>query len=234
MSAPAGGQAVLGLLLGTERMLDQGFRFRPPWWTSRVDDPSVSGWLDALPADPGGRGYHRITRGQMLSVADGTDGWEVRALLAAYVWGTGSSAFLVPRRARTFRDTPLPALHERLTTAVAVLRADGTEAAYRALSRGRPAAIKHLGPAFFTKLLYVADGAQVDRPGGALIMDRFVVQALNKLHGWSEPPSGWTAARYSAWLDVATEQAELAARELGRAVRRDEIEHAYFTYGTTL
>ncbi|PTU57873.1 hypothetical protein DBB34_01765 [Sphaerisporangium cinnabarinum] len=234
MGALAGGQTILDLLPGTERLLDQGFKFRPVWWTSCVGDTSVSGWLDGLVPDPDGRGYHRITRGEMLAVADGADGWESRALLAGYVWGTGHLGFLVGRRARVFRDTDFADLQKRLTVAVDALRTDGPSAAYRELNRGGTASIKHLGPAFFTKFLYIADPARVEQPDGALIMDRFVVKALNGLHDWSEPTYGWESFRYPEWLDVATEQAALATTELGRPVRRDEIEYAYFTYGKTL
>jgi len=234
MGALAGGQTILDLLTGSEGLLSQGFRFRPAWWTSRVDDVSVSGWLDGLPADPEGRGYHRITRGEMLATADGTDGWESRALLAGYVWGTGNLGFLVGRRARTFRDTDSADLQKRLAVAVDALRTDGPSAAYRELNRGGTASIKHLGPAFFTKFLYVADTAKVEQPDGALIMDQFVVKALNALHDWSEPTYGWAPARYPEWLDIATTEADLAAAELGRPVRRDEIEYAYFTHGKTL
>lgn len=228
----AGGLQILDRLPGENGLLGQGFKFRPAWWTSRVD-PAVSGWLSDLPEDAAGRGYRRITRGQLLAVADGSDGWESRALLAGYVWGTGHLAFLVGRRARTFRDTERADLQKRLESAAEALRTDDAFDAYRMLDRG-PDSIKHLGPAFFTKFLYAADVSQIEQADGALIMDQFVVKALNELHGWSEPTYGWSPARYPAWLDIATEQAACASLELGRPVRRDEIELAYFTYGKTL
>ncbi|WP_402374556.1 8-oxoguanine DNA glycosylase OGG fold protein [Isoptericola rhizosphaerae] len=232
MAALAGGQQILDLLSGTEDLLGQDFKFRPNWWTGRVD-PSVSAWLHELPGDPGGRGYHRIDRGRMLATGDGSAGWESRALLAGYVWGTGHLAFLVGRRARTFRDTEPADLQKRLESSVEALAADGPTMAYRALHRG-PGSIKHLGPAFFTKFLYVADASRVDRPDGALIMDQFVVKSLNALHGWSEPTYGWSPSRYPEWLAVATEQAAIASDELGRHVRRDEIELAYFRHGKSV
>jgi 8-oxoguanine DNA glycosylase-like protein len=77
-------------------VLEHGFAFRPIWWTPRVP----IGWgsyLEQLPAL--GRGYHQINRRDLLTV-DGLP----QALLACYVWGTGSAAFLVGRRARVFRD----------------------------------------------------------------------------------------------------------------------------------
>ncbi|MDO8150189.1 hypothetical protein [Isoptericola sp. b408] len=232
MSTLAGGQQIRDLLCGTEALLSQGFKFRPAWWTGRVD-PSVSGWLYELPDDPGGRGYRQIDRGRMIAVADGGPGWESRALLAGYVWGTGHLGFLVGRRARTFRDTAPADRQKRLESSVEALAGDGPTAAYRVLDRG-PGSIKHLGPAFFTKFLYVADASRVDQPDGALIMDQFVVKSLNALHGWSEPTYGWSPFRYPEWLAVATEQAAIASDELGRPVRRDEIELAYFRHGKSV
>lgn len=234
MSSFRGGVDILERLPGSTPLLDQGFQFRSAWWTRRVTDATVSGWLDELPEEPGGRAYRRITRGEMLSTADGTDGWQSRALLSGYVWGTGTMGFLVGRRARTFRDTNPADLQKQLETAVHALRTDGPAVAYSKMNRGGAAAIKHLGPAFFTKFLYIADASRVGCEDGALIMDRFVVKALNHLFGWSEPTYGWAPARYPEWLDIATTQAALAATELGRPVRRDEIEFAYFTYGKSL
>lgn len=232
-SVVAGGSEILRRLPGEQALLAQDFKFRPEWWLTRVDQRTGS-WLRGLPEDADGRGYRRISRERMLAVADGTPGWQSRAMLAAYVWGTGASAFLVGRRARAFRDCSPEELEETLGAVVEVLHGDGPTAAYRSMVRGGPCYVKYFGPAFFTKFLYIADSSCDAHPRGALIMDRFVVKALNALHGWDEPTYGWGSHRYPHWLEIASEQAALAAQELERPVRTDEVELAYFRYGKTL
>src|SRR4029077_10395659 len=73
-----------------DEVLAHGFRFRPAWWTPRVSD-GWGGFLNQLPAQD--RGYCPIPRADLLDAAE-THGLP-QALLASYVWGTGSSAFLV-------------------------------------------------------------------------------------------------------------------------------------------
>ncbi len=87
-----------------QRVLEQGFAFRPAWWQRTYLPGAWSGWLDNLPQDPRGHRYQRIERGDLLRLARGgasPDG-QGMLLLACYVWGTGSSGFLVGRRARVF------------------------------------------------------------------------------------------------------------------------------------
>lgn len=179
-SVVAGDSEILRRLPGEQALLAQDFKFRVAWWSTWVDQ-RTGFWLRDLPDDPGGRAYLRISRGRMLAVADGTPGWQYRALLP-----------------------------------------------------GGPCYVKYLGPAFFTKFLYIADSSCHTHPRGALIMDRFVVKTLTALHGWDEPTYGWGSHRYPHWLEIASEQAALAADELGRPVRRDEIELTYFRYSKTL
>ncbi|MDO8144514.1 hypothetical protein [Isoptericola sp. 178] len=231
----AGGQSLLDRLPGREALLEQDVRFRPRWWTARVP---ASGWLDELPEDPDGREYRRISRGGVLAAADGSDDWEAWALLAAGVWSAGDRALVASRGARALGGTDPSALLSRLRLAAKHLGTGrGAVDAYRAMLRGGSANVKHLGPTLATTFLYVADfGARgTVRGGDALILDRFVVRALNDLHGWSVPEDGpWTADLYARWLDVAAEQAWLAAIELGRTVRGDEVQHAYFEHGKSL
>jgi hypothetical protein len=58
-------------------VLAHGFRFRPAWWSPRVPE-SWGGFLEQLPAQE--RGYHRITRADLLAAA--TDHGLPHALLA--------------------------------------------------------------------------------------------------------------------------------------------------------
>jgi hypothetical protein len=129
-------------------VLAHGFRFRPAWRSPRVPE-SWGGFLEQLPAQE--RGYHRITRADLLAAA--TDHGLPHALLAGYVWGTGSSAFLIGRRARVFRDNDARRVDESLHAVAEKLRNGNTVEAYTSMLRGGPHNLKHLGPSFFTKFL---------------------------------------------------------------------------------
>lgn len=206
-----------------EEVLAHGFRFRPAWWTPRVSE----GWgdfLEQLPARD--RGYRTITRADLLDAA-ASHGLP-HALLAGYVWGTGSSAFLVGRRARVFRDNDADRISDSLQTVADMVRSGNTVDAYTAMLRGQPHYLKHLGPSFFTKFLYAAD-ARDRRPGRALILDQFVAVALKALDGWDISRNGpWDASTYAKWIDHAH---GIAA---AKVVRADSVEMAYFNHGKQL
>lgn len=206
-----------------EQVLAHGFEFRPTWWTPRVPQ----GWGDFLSQLPArDRGYRIITRADLLDAA--TSHGLPQALLAGYVWGTGSSAFLVGRRARVFRDNDVQRMGDSLRAVADALRSDDTVEAYTSMLRGHPHNLKHLGPSFFTKFLYAAD-ARDGQPGGALILDQFVAVALKEVDGWDISRNGpWDAATYEKWIDHAH---KIATAE---GVRADAVEMAYFNHGRVL
>ncbi|MDO2981400.1 hypothetical protein ABFW14_23085 [Mycolicibacterium fortuitum] len=206
-----------------EQVLAHGFEFRPTWWTPRVP----AGWGDFLSQLPAReRGYHAITRADLLA-APSSHGFP-QALLAGYVWGTGSSAFLVGRRARVFRDNDVQRIGDSLRAVADALRSGDTVEAYTSMLRGHPHNLKHLGPSFFTKFLYAAD-ARDGQPGGALILDQFVAVALKEVDGWGISRNGpWDPSTYSKWIDYAH---KIATAE---GVRADAVEMAYFNHGRVL
>lgn len=203
-----------------DEVLAHGFRFRPSWWTPRVPE----GWgdfLEQLPARD--RGYRTITRADLLDAA--ANHGLPQSLLAGYVWGTGSSAFLVGRRARVFRYNDSRRLEETLQSVADMVRSGNAVDAYTAMLRGRPHHLKHLGPSFFTKFLYAAD-AREGRPGRALILDQFVAVALKAVDDWDISRNGpWDPSTYVRWIDHAH---TVAAAE---GVRADAVEMAYFNEG---
>ncbi|MEV0132589.1 hypothetical protein AB0H83_29525 [Dactylosporangium sp. NPDC050688] len=218
---------LVGSLPAPEQVAGHGSHFRPTWWQRRI---KVSVWTDflvALPEAEQGRGYRRITRGDVLALGeqDGQD-TPAKVLVAAYAWGTGPWGFLVARRSRVFRDNEPLDILARLTDALDRQAASGPEAAYRSLLRRNENWLQHLGPSFFTKALYFG-GA------GALILDRFVAIALNHIEGWGLSTTGpWrSAAEYERWLRYATAQAETSSRIEGREIRPDAVELALFRYG---
>jgi uracil-DNA glycosylase family 4 len=70
-----------------------------------------------------------------------------------YAWGTGSSAFLIGRRARVLRDNDARRVDESLHAVAEKLRNGNTVEAYTSMLRGGSHDLKHLGPSFFTKFL---------------------------------------------------------------------------------
>lgn len=200
-------------------VLTHGFRFRPTWWTPRVST-ECGRFLTDLPAFD--RGYHRINRADLLSAPDvGLP----QALVSGFVWGTGSSAFLVGRRSRVFRDNEETRIADCLQSVSDQLRLGNTTDAYESMLRGHPNNLKHLGPSFFTKFLYAAD-AEDAQPGRALILDQFVAVALKDRDGWDISRTGpWEPATYERWLEHAH---GIAA---GADVRPDAVEMAYFNHG---
>lgn len=203
-----------------DEVLAHGFRFRLAWWTPRVSD-GWGGFLEQLPAQD--RGYCPITRADLLDAAE-THGLP-QALLASYVWGTGSSAFLVGRRARVFRDNDAQRVDDSLHAVADTLQHGNTVEAYASMLRGGPHNLKHLGPSFFTKFLYAAD-AHSGQPCRALIFDQFVAVALKATDSCDISRGGpWDRSTYSKWIDHAH---SIAAAE---GVRADAVEMAYFTHG---
>lgn len=219
-------------VLPADRVLAHGFDFRPRWWQKRTP-AAWSDWLSHLPEAETGGGYRHITRADLLNGWDGTPDGAARLLVAGYVWGTGAWGFLVPRRARVFRDTTPDDIARRLTDAAMTLREQGPVAAYRGLDHGGESKVKHLGPSFFTKFLYAADACD-GKPGRALILDQFVAIALNYLEGWDLPERGpWTQEQYARWLDYAQAQARERSDAVSRGTpaRSDAIELALFAFG---
>lgn len=140
-----------------------------------------------------------------------------QALLAGYVWGTGSSAFLV---GRVFRDNDYRRVDEALHSVAEKVWCGNTVDAYTAMSRDQPHYLKHLGGSFFTKFLYAAD-ARDRRPGRALVLDQFVAVALKA----GDDRDIWDPFTYARWIDHAH---GIAA---AKGARADAVEMAYFNPG---
>jgi len=216
-----------GMFPSGDGVLSHGFDLRPEWWRMRVPEP-WSSFLSELPPSERGRGYHRITRADMfVRGEDNSPHGNGRLLVACYAWGTGSSAWLVPLRARVFRDTAPGVIGTRLSEARRILDAQGPAEAYASLTDGGPNRIKHMRASFFTKFLYAADANSVRSTGRALILDRFVVVALNALHQWGLQERGpWSPETYQRWIEHAEREAAEASR-VARPIGSDAVEMSY-------
>ncbi|MFJ7147601.1 hypothetical protein ACIQVT_05270 [Streptomyces sp. NPDC100445] len=210
-------------------VLGRAIPFDRTRWLSVL--PGGDWWPDELDDCPTVGGRPRVDRETVFGIARRADTPQGRRhlLTAALVWGTGTKAQSVARRARIFTSPRSQDIEAHLASALGLLRREGAEAAYSAFRETRR--IKFLGPAFFTKVLYFAGHEQCDpvvapRP---LILDRYVALALR-----AEAPDekwrlgGWTTQRYLRYLTFAHDQAQRVG------VRPDQIEAALFARGGQL
>ncbi|WP_234538374.1 hypothetical protein [Streptomyces shenzhenensis] len=210
-----------------DEVLGQAIPFDRARWLTRL--PSVDWWPPELDDCPTVAGRRRVDRNTVFAVARRSDTVEGRRhlLTAALVWGTGTKARSVARRADIFAAASAEDIDARLQAALGTLREEGPVAAYYAFNNDQR--IKYLGPAFFTKVLYFAahePGAAAWRP---LILDRFVALALRAEDtGEKWRTSGWTTPCYGRYLSFAYERAQRAG------VLPDQIEAALFAHGKQL
>jgi hypothetical protein len=145
-------------------------------------------------------------------------------LVASLVWGSGTKARTVDRRAQIFTGLPAADIDARLALALDVLRSRGAVEAYRAFNNDQR--IRFLGPAFFTKVLYFAghDAGNDPRP---VILDSVVTRALRACGdvdaAWRD--NGWTTPQYERYLEAVRAYAAL------RKVLPDQVEAALFACG---
>ncbi|GAA2025538.1 hypothetical protein WDZ16_10290 [Pseudokineococcus marinus] len=212
--------------LPTRTQIDaHSVRYRPQWWRTRVPSTCWPTSLDGLPADEHKPRWHRISRSDVAHLAaDHTAPGRVRLLVAAYVWGTGSSGFLFGRNTRWLKSD-LGDVGGRLTSAAHVLLTQGAGAAYSSMLRGGDNAVAYVGPAFFTKYLYfTASGVTVPGPR-PLILDRRVASALRSHTDLGTSKQGWSVAEYEAYLARASAFADR------HGVGPDAVELALFRAG---
>jgi hypothetical protein len=126
----------------------------------------------------------------------------VRAFMATMIWGYGRVGYGPWRTRRVLEETPEAPL--KLTTAAALVRADGGPVAYRAMTSALR--LRFLGPAFGTKYLYFAP-SQPDNPP-ALILDRLVAGWLNRHAGTRINPITWAPSTYKHYVGLLVEFAE--------------------------
>lgn len=195
-------------------------------------------WPDSLGAEGS-----EISRGDVFDIAKSarSDGEWLPLLAATFAWGYGPSGL---GYARFLKIAARDGVEESLKGAVDVLDAAGSVAAYKQLQ----GEVRGLGPAFFTKFLYFAQGTR-PLPPGPLILDARVAascrtlartclleagtdaQLTDELTSWQWGQTGWTAHRYGVYLDVVTGLAEhLAESSEGRwpTGRPDVVELALF------
>jgi len=188
------------------------------WWPTVLDEcPDVGRWP-------------RVDRRAVFNIASQADTAEGRRhlLVAALVWGTGTKAQSVKRRARVFEHSSPADIDARLSEALDVLRARGATDAYWAFNNDQR--VPHLGPAFFTKVLYFAGHDRITALHRPVILDSVVSRALkaNDAVDTSWPENGWTTDQYRLYVDGVHEYAQ------ARGVLPDQVEAALFSQGKQL
>jgi hypothetical protein len=232
-------ESIVGPYHEAADVLDHAFDTKPWWWTSVVDT-SV---FDRLPESPSrGAPWKRIARSDLFEIAAAPASSDFDLLVACYAWGMGPSVGNLRRYRRPLRENSTTEIIERLGAARSVLTSEGPVAAYRSLGSAGRHKLVRLGPSFFTKFLYAADGMHVRPRGCALILDQFVAVALNDLRDRGIDTgqtrrlvrlAAWPAAVYETWLAFAHREAEGATTH-ERVVRADAVEMALFDYGYRL
>lgn len=208
-------------------VLGQAIPFDRARWLPLL--PSTGWWPPELDSCPTVAGRQRVDRDTVFGVARRSDTVEGRRhlLTAALVWGSGTKAQSVARRARIFGKNSPEDIDARLAAVLDVLGEKGAVDAYYAFNNDRR--IRCLGPAFFTKVLYFAGHEQCPGAWRPLILDRFVALALRAADsGEKWPTSRWTTPWYRRYLLLTHEHAQEAG------ILPDQIEAALFARGKQL
>ena len=223
-------------------ILRHEFDFDPVAWKSELAEP-IRSWpaaLDTFSPSPRPKGENqnlrKINRGDVLDLLDAATSPEkvLQGYAAAMVWACGTGTRSRRRCLKALGGKGalwLPeGLEEKLLKALEIARTKSPVDAYEALhgkSSGSEEGlwIHGLGPAYGTKLLYF--GAYESHGGSLkpLIMDSYVVTALNRLRGTAWNDGNWGTEQYREYLELADEW----ARQWG--TEPDVVERVLFEVG---
>ncbi|MCX4426010.1 hypothetical protein [Streptomyces mirabilis] len=211
-----------------DTVLGQAIPFDRARWIPVL--PDATWWPAELDSSPLAGKWPRVDRRTVFGIARKADTAEGRRhlLVGALVWGTGTKARSVDRRAQIFLHIPTADIDARLDAALAALREREATEAYRAFNNNQH--IPYLGAAFFTKVLYFAGGESPALPHRPVILDSVVSRALKDLEtvhaDW--PKNGWTTEQYRQYLAGVHDCAQK------RGVQPEQVEAALFFHGKQL
>lgn len=153
-----------------------------------------------------------LTRGDLFRQADrvGDDEAMLQFLWHVLAWGSGTSR---RNNSRRFSSCQQPENVALLRKAFEAARASQVEEAYSTLIKPGGGMIPWLGPAFFSKFLYFANGHRDtgDENARCLILDARVARSLD-LAGWSMAPtyrSGTGNFSYNWYTDTYVSYCQL-------------------------
>lgn len=162
-----------------------------------------------------------FTRNELFDLGQNlkTDADVLNFYVAVCSWGSGNKARSI---ARVVKPLHQPEAVSRIRSALETTIREGAVEGYSAFNNTNKSRVKHLGPAFFTKLMYFSQGAPVGDSDHALILDKRVAQALGM-----DKTAGWSTATYEQFLKQAR---ELRAEWMPNSPL-DAVEYQLFTNG---
>ena len=208
-------------------VLQEPVSFNPDHWLDRLPER----WMFDRLADLAYRQDWQNTKITRQDVFDltrtmTTPREAIQGYVAICAWGAGPRARLVGRRVRVLRENK--GVGERLLNALANAREDNAVAAYASFQRRGENRLLHLGPAFWTKVLYFG-AYDPERGLGPLILDRYVAKALNDIAGFGWPRTwNWSQEHYLDYLDAAWRWSD------AWGTQDDVVEWALFERGKSL
>ncbi|MFF9142046.1 hypothetical protein ACF09G_31290 [Streptomyces albogriseolus] len=206
-----------------QRIDDHAVPLAAAWWNAETASARLPGAPVAAP------GVTHLSRGDLF--ADAVDLWArsdeelLRFTWRVLAWGSGMKLRLNRRRIRAVADDTASVV-KTLRRALEAATADPTPA-YEVLHPKGRNAVRYLGPAFSTKLLYFAGAGAVRHP--CAILDSRVATTLKKSCGWDSLGHGrWPTYTYGRYCTPLSRWAHEESERLGRDVGVDEIERWLF------
>jgi hypothetical protein len=207
-----------------EYVLDQGFWCKPSYCKGVLPDERM--WPVELDrASEPGQDRVWIDRKILFEIAERVAGeladpWAATQLHAAITfWGARAGRSTT----RAVRPLAQDQAATRLSEAIKVVRGEGPASTYKALSWRQRLWISGLGPSYFTKLMYFAGYGAKPHMSQPLIMDDYVIAALNN---FTDQPWQATLEDYLRYIDLAKDW----SYELG--TEPDVIERRLFQLGS--
>jgi hypothetical protein len=208
-------------------VLEQGFSYSRDHWTSRL--PNADQWPPSLDGGPVRGKWPVLDRRGVFALEDVQSPEDaVHLYVAACVWDSGLSGRKASRLARVLRDNPDAG--RNLLAAITTMREHGPVPAYSALHPGGTHSLLGLGPGLVSKFLYFAGWNLSGGDNQPLILDQFVVIALNDQIdlGW-KLDGKWSSDQHATYLDLAH---DWAAEWKGTST--DVVERVLFEHGKRL
>ncbi|MDT6986531.1 hypothetical protein ACFSUJ_17940 [Streptomyces lusitanus] len=210
----------------TERVNDHAVPIAAAWWNAEVAAVRLPG------APVTGRRVMHLRRGDLFTDAAKLPALSDEELLRftwrVLAWGSGMKLRLNRRRIRAVAHDTTHVV-KTLRSALAAAPVDAAQA-YEVMHPEGRSAVRYLGPAFSTKLLYFAGAGSVRHP--CAILDSRVAATLKKSCGWDSLGNGrWPTRTYGRYCTLLARWAAEESERLGRDVGVDEIERWLFDSG---
>lgn len=191
LSLPAAADEWLKQVDAREAIFDQRFTVHLQWWEKEFADHRMRGTLLGT----------SISRGDLFAIADdalNSPHAALQLLWNSIAWGSGTGTRNIRTRIDAVADNEAAA-GQLLQRPAHASRVD-PQAAYELLYPGNKAALRGLGPAFFTKYLYFAGAGAAVHP--CCILDERVALALRAI-GWkSLPTQQWWPSAYKRYNEL--------------------------------